>query len=134
MHLMVNRHCDLKICGLAAATVLDSNGKVRPDLPPLWHLSSVCRFYTAPEVLCGDGENRLVSTAIDLWSAGCIVAELISRKPLLRGSSCVDQVRKIVDLLGPPTEEEIGAVAASRQARDYLNTLRRHTRAGGLAE
>jgi serine/threonine protein kinase len=61
----------------------------------------VTLWYRAPEVLLG---SRLYSTAVDVWSMGCIFCELITRTPLLRGDSEIDQLFRIFKLLGTPTE------------------------------
>jgi len=59
-------------------------------------------WYRAPEILLG---KRQYSTSVDLWSAGCIFAEMAMRKPLFAGDSEVDEVLKIFKMLGTPTEE-----------------------------
>lgn len=53
---------------------------------------------------CGAGTAEY-STAIDMWSLGCIMAELLSRKVLFNGQSEIEQVNKIFTLLGTPTDE-----------------------------
>lgn len=59
-------------------------------------------WYRAPDVLMG---CRQYSTSIDLWSAGCIFAEMVSGRPLFPGSSIPDQLQRIFKVLGTPTEE-----------------------------
>lgn len=54
------------------------------------------RFYRSPEVLLG----LPYTSAIDMWSFGCIVAELFIGIPLFPGSSEYNQLRRIVDMLG----------------------------------
>ncbi|KAJ2960642.1 hypothetical protein NQZ79_g4008 [Umbelopsis isabellina] len=62
----------------------------------------VTLWYRAPDVLMG---SRQYSTSIDLWSAGCIFAEMASGRPLFPGSSISDQLQRIFKVLGTPTEE-----------------------------
>ncbi|KAI8145794.1 protein serine/threonine kinase [Fennellomyces sp. T-0311] len=62
----------------------------------------VTLWYRAPDVLMG---SRQYSTSIDLWSAGCIFAEMASGRPLFPGSSIPDQLQRIFKVLGTPTEE-----------------------------
>ncbi|KAI8880977.1 protein serine/threonine kinase, partial [Backusella circina FSU 941] len=62
----------------------------------------VTLWYRAPDVLMG---SRQYSTSIDLWSAGCIFAEMASGRPLFPGSSITDQLQRIFKVLGTPTEE-----------------------------
>ena len=62
----------------------------------------VTRWYRAPELLV---DNQGYSTAIDVWSVGCILAELIIRKPLLPAASEEEQLNMITKLLGNPTSK-----------------------------
>ncbi|KAI5136713.1 cyclin-dependent kinase 2 [Nematocida ausubeli] len=61
----------------------------------------VTLWYRAPELLLG---ARNYSTAIDVWSLGCIIYELIELKPLFPGDSEIDQIYKIFQALGTPNE------------------------------
>lgn len=60
------------------------------------------RWYRAPELLFGAVQY---SSTIDMWSAGCIFAELLTGKPLFPGSSDIDQICLIRDVLGSPSPE-----------------------------
>ncbi|TPX12757.1 uncharacterized protein E0L32_000934 [Thyridium curvatum] len=62
----------------------------------------VTLWYRAPEILLG---GRQYSTGVDMWSVGCIFAEMCTRKPLFPGDSEIDEIFKIFRLLGTPTEE-----------------------------
>ncbi|OXU22572.1 hypothetical protein TSAR_015507 [Trichomalopsis sarcophagae] len=62
----------------------------------------VTRWYRAPELLFG---ARLYGAGIDMWAIGCILAELLLRVPFLPGESDLDQLTKIFQVLGTPTEE-----------------------------
>ncbi|KAI0593552.1 kinase-like domain-containing protein [Biscogniauxia sp. FL1348] len=62
----------------------------------------VTLWYRAPEILLG---GRQYSTGVDMWSVGCIFAEMCTRKPLFPGDSEIDQIFKTFRLLGTPTEE-----------------------------
>ncbi|XP_029009128.1 cyclin-dependent kinase 10 [Betta splendens] len=61
----------------------------------------VTLWYRAPELLLG---SRSQTTALDMWAVGCILAELLAHKPLLPGTSEIQQVDLIVQLLGTPNE------------------------------
>jgi serine/threonine protein kinase len=78
-NLLVNSNCDLKICdfGLARAEIplLQSHSIVLTDY-------ITTRWYRAPEVLLS---WKKYSTAIDMWSVGCIFAELLTREKLFPG-------------------------------------------------
>ncbi|SMQ47164.1 unnamed protein product [Zymoseptoria tritici ST99CH_3D7] len=62
----------------------------------------VTLWYRAPELLLG---TTTYGSAIDMWSVGCIFAELLTKHPLLQGKNEVDQLSKIFELCGIPTEE-----------------------------
>lgn len=58
-------------------------------------------WYRAPDVLLG---SRNYTTSIDLWSIGCIFAEMVSGRPLFPGKNNEDQLLRIFKLLGTPNE------------------------------
>ena len=59
-------------------------------------------WYRSPEVLMG----LSYATPVDIWSCGCIFAELFLRKPLFPGQYEMDQLTKIFDIVGTPSERE----------------------------
>lgn len=61
------------------------------------------RWYRPPELLFG---ARAYSSAVDLWSVGCIFAELMLRVPFLSGESDLDQLKKTWSAMGSPTEDD----------------------------
>ncbi|ORY00175.1 kinase-like domain-containing protein [Clohesyomyces aquaticus] len=63
----------------------------------------VTLWYRAPEILLG---GRQYSTGVDMWSVGCIFAEMCTRKPLFPGDSEIDEIFKIFRILGTPTEQD----------------------------
>lgn len=62
----------------------------------------VTLWYRAPEILLG---GRQYSTGVDMWSIGCIFAEMATRKPLFPGDSEIDEIFKIFRILGTPNED-----------------------------
>nr|POF18346.1 shaggy-related protein kinase kappa [Quercus suber] len=95
--VLVNPHThQLKLCDFGSAKVLV---KGEPNV------SYICsRYYRAPELIFGATEY---TTAIDIWSTGCVMAELLLGQPLFPGESGVDQLVEIIKVLGTPTREEI---------------------------
>lgn len=77
------------------------------------------RWYRAPEVILSWKEY---GKAIDLWSAGCVIAELLSRRPLFPGKNYLHQVDVICALTGTPTEEELSNIP-NEQAANYVRKL-----------
>ncbi|XP_042964002.1 shaggy-related protein kinase NtK-1-like isoform X1 [Carya illinoinensis] len=96
-NLLVNPHNhQLKICDFGSAKML---------VPGEPNISYICsRYYRAPELIFGATEY---TTAIDMWSVGCVLAELLLGQPLFPGESGVDQLVEIIKILGTPTREEI---------------------------
>ncbi|XP_076944809.1 shaggy-related protein kinase epsilon-like isoform X2 [Bidens hawaiensis] len=96
-NLLANPHThQLKLCDFGSAKVLV---KGEPNI------SYICsRYYRAPELIFGATEY---TTAIDVWSVGCVLAELLLGQPLFPGESGVDQLVEIIKVLGTPTREEI---------------------------
>ncbi|XP_022845550.1 shaggy-related protein kinase zeta-like isoform X2 [Olea europaea var. sylvestris] len=86
----------VKICDLGSAKVL-----VKGEA----NISYICsRYYRAPELIFGATEYTM---SIDIWSAGCVLAELLLGQPLFPGENAVDQLVEIIKVLGTPTREEI---------------------------
>merc|ERR1711915_915418 len=72
------------------------------------NVSYICsRYYRAPELIFGSTDY---TTAIDIWSEGCVGAELLLGQPLFPGDSGVDQLVEIIKVLGTPTREEISSM------------------------
>ncbi|XP_052170669.1 shaggy-related protein kinase theta-like [Diospyros lotus] len=96
-NLLVNSHThQLKLCDFGSAKML---------VPGEPNISYICsRYYRAPELIFGATEY---TNAIDMWSVGCVLAELLLGKPLFPGESGVDQLVEIIKILGTPTREEI---------------------------
>jgi len=99
-NLLVNTQSHvLKLCDFGSAKQL-----VRGEP----NISYICsRYYRAPELIFG---ATAYTTAIDVWSVGCVMAELLLGQPLFPGESGVDQLVEIIKVLGTPTREEIQAM------------------------
>lgn len=93
-NLLIDRQGTLKICDFGLARQYGS------PLKTYTH-KVVSLWYRDPVLLLGSGKY---STAVDMWSCGCIMAELLGKVPLFEGCSEVDQLKKIVAVLGSPDE------------------------------
>ncbi|XP_074703036.1 cyclin-dependent kinase 3-like isoform X3 [Strix aluco] len=89
---------------------------------PLSLVKVVTLWYRAPEILLG---CRYYSTAVDIWSIGCIFAEMVTRRALFPGDSQISQLFRIFRTLGTPTEVTWPGVT---QLPDYKGTFPRWTR------
>lgn len=93
-NLLINNKGELKLAdfGLARAFGIPVN-TFSNEVVTLW--------YRAPDVLLG---SRTYNTSIDIWSAGCIMAEMYTGRPLFPGTTNEDQLQKIFRLMGTPSE------------------------------
>uniref|UniRef100_A0A6I8PIQ3 mitogen-activated protein kinase n=1 Tax=Ornithorhynchus anatinus TaxID=9258 RepID=A0A6I8PIQ3_ORNAN len=108
-NLAVNEDCELKILdfGLARQTDSEMTGYV------------VTRWYRAPEVIL----NWMHYTqTVDIWSVGCIMAEMITGKILFKGNDHLDQLTEIMKVTGTPPPEFIQRLQ-SQDAKNYMKTV-----------
>ncbi|KAM6951166.1 LOW QUALITY PROTEIN: mitogen-activated protein kinase 7 [Aplochiton taeniatus] len=115
-NLLVNENCELKIGDFGMARGLSSH----PEESHSFMTEYVAtRWYRAPELMLS---LHHYSLAIDLWSVGCIFAEMLGRKQLFPGKHYVHQLQLILTVLGTPSESVIGAIGAER-VRSYVQSL-----------
>jgi mitogen-activated protein kinase 1/3 len=128
-NVLANKVCDLKICdlGLGRAEVTDeheknnnNNNEKKIELTEY----VITRWYRAPEVILCPSEY---SKAVDIWSIGCIFAELLGRQPLFPGDHYLDQIQKIISVLGTPKEEDLEFIN-KQEAREFLMKLVKRTK------
>jgi len=121
-NLLVTRACELRITDFGLARARPAGKGQNPDEsieePMTEHV--VTRWYRPPELmLCPDG---LYDYAVDMWSVGCIFAELLGRKPLFPGKNFVHQLTLIFDVIGAPRPQEVAHVKSS-QAKRFLDSV-----------
>ena len=87
-NLLVNRNCDLKVCDFGLARIASGvNGEMEKSDPMTEYV--ITRWYRPPELIL----RRSYDCSIDMWSAGCILGELLLRKPVFPGRDYVDQIK-----------------------------------------
>ena len=93
------------------------------------------RWYRAPEIMLSFQsytkaskflrpdrlEAQLIKT-VDVWSVGCILAELLGGRPFFKGRDYVDQLNQILHILGTPNEETLARIGSPR-AQEYVRNL-----------
>ena len=94
-NILYNNKGQVKICDFGLARTYGSPLKEYTQLV-------VTLWYRAPELLLDEG---VYSPAIDVWSMGCIMAELLTRKPLFKGKTELELIDKVFSVLGTPTDE-----------------------------
>ncbi|RWS14987.1 mitogen-activated protein kinase 14-like isoform X4 [Dinothrombium tinctorium] len=108
-NIAVNEDCELKILdfGLARQAEAEMTGYV------------ATRWYRAPEIML----NWMhYNQTVDIWSVGCIMAELITSRTLFPGTDHIDQLLRIMQLCGTPDEELMKKIT-SEEAVNYIKTL-----------
>ncbi|KAE9606517.1 putative protein-serine/threonine kinase CMGC-CDK-CRK7-CDK9 family [Lupinus albus] len=95
-NLLIDNNGNLKIADFGLATVYN------PDKKHALTSRVVTLWYRAPELLLGATDY---GAGIDLWSVGCILAELLVGKPIMPGRTEVEQMHKIFKLCGSPSED-----------------------------
>jgi len=93
-NILVSRDGHVKLADFGLARIYDFSSLLTTVVVTLW--------YRSPEILLG----TTYATPVDIWSCGCILAELYLRKPLFPGQYEIDQLGKIFGILGTPSESE----------------------------
>jgi mitogen-activated protein kinase 1/3 len=87
-NILVNKNCDLKICDLGLARGYENEEDFKTEYNYIYIFRYVVtRWYRAPEVILNASEY---SKAVDIYSVGCILAELLGRTPLFPGENYLD--------------------------------------------
>lgn len=114
-NLLLNANCDLKICDFGLARVAvpeEENAGLLTEYV-------ATRWYRAPEIMLSWKEY---TKAIDVWSVGCILGEILGRKPLFPGRDYMNQLHYIIDILGSPSYEDTEYIINDK-ARAYVRQL-----------
>ncbi|CAL1277724.1 unnamed protein product [Larinioides sclopetarius] len=116
-NLLLNTTCDLKICDFGLARVADP----AYDHTGLLTEYVATRWYRAPEIMLN---SKGYTKSIDIWSVGCILAEMLSNKPIFPGKHYLDQLNHILNIVGSPSQEDMYCII-NEKARTYLQSLPR---------
>ena len=113
-NILINSNCDVKLCDFGLARGGLDTAQSSLDLTDY----VVTRWYRPPELLlmCS------YSAPVDLWSCGCIIAELFNRKAIFPGRDYINQLSLITDTLGVPSTEDT-AFVKSDEATSYMSNL-----------
>eukprot|EP01083_Nonionella_stella_P204604 745742_1 len=120
--LLNGSDCDVKIIDFGLARgVLGTNNIDNPENNKATEY--VCtRWYRSPEVMCSGGRY---DEKMDIWGVGCILAEMILRRPLFPGANYLDQLQQIFDIMGTPKHNNTKWIL-NDQARNWVTKLPKH--------
>ncbi|OMJ66207.1 hypothetical protein SteCoe_37039 [Stentor coeruleus] len=118
-NLLVNANCDLKICDFGLARPVIGDMKVNTSQMTDYVAT---RWYRAPELLL---TYKTYTSAMDVWSVGCIFGELLLRKPLLPGTDANQQLEIIFNLIGTPSAEDIQKIPHPRSREKVMRMQKR---------
>ena len=120
-NLLVTRDCRLRITDFGLARERPTGKGSDPDdmidEPMTEHV--VTRWFRPPELmLCPDG---LYTYAVDMWSCGCILGEMLGRQPMFPGKNFVHQLQLIFEVIGSPQPSQVAHIT-NQQARKFLDS------------
>lgn len=118
-NILVNYNCDVKICDFGLARIHAPHHKYSLLFESKLTEYVATRWYRAPEIML---LQSLYSTAIDIWSVGCIMAEIFLCQPLFPGKDYKHQLMLILQFLGTPRDDQLRSIRLER-AKNYINLL-----------
>ena len=124
-NLLINSNCDLKVCDFGLARIIDTSDNSTDKTADEDNRNSglteyvATRWYRAPEVMLTAAKY---SKAIDIWSVGCILAELFLKRPLFPGRDYRHQLNLIFSFIGTPQGKDLMCIESPR-AREYIMSL-----------
>lgn len=133
-NVLLNRDCELALADFGLARHIAPGASRRSsdagtDRRGQLTKYVVTRWYRAPELLV---QNHRYDSAVDMWSIGCILAELLGAKALFPGKDSLHQLRLIVERLGTPQKDELAQIE-NAQAVQYIHGLNKGAAAAAAA-
>ena len=143
-NILANKNCDLKICdfGLDHGKIKDDDKSVlnlidNPSLPIEYSNNiiyddskrelndrNISRWYRAPEAILSPDDYK---KPVDIWSIGCILAELLGRQPLFPADNNLDELQKIISVLGSPSDNDLEFITDTK-IKNFVNRLAKRTK------
>ncbi|TDH67375.1 hypothetical protein CCR75_001919 [Bremia lactucae] len=108
-NILVNSDCDLKLCDFGLARGIQGMDSGLTEYV-------VTRWYRAPELLLSSKYDK----QMDVWAIGCILAEMLGRRPLFPGHDYLHQLKIIMDVVGSPSEESLDFITNPKAKRFIL--------------
>lgn len=106
-NLLLNSECLLKVADFGLARSVASVQKNDNVSNPVLTDYVATRWYRAPEILLG---STHYTKGVDIWSVGCILGEMFLGKPMFPGTSTMNQLDRILEITGVPSQEDVDAI------------------------
>ncbi|CEP02900.1 Mitogen-activated protein kinase [Plasmodiophora brassicae] len=103
-NVLIDAECHVKLCDFGLARSVKSQEHENNNVLTEYVAT---RWYRAPEILLG---STMYTTAIDMWSLGCILGELLKGTPMFPGTSTMNQIELILEVTDPPSDADIAAI------------------------
>jgi len=108
-NILINSDCHIRVADFGLARSIAALEKMEDEEQVLTEYVAT-RWYRAPEILLA---STKYTKGVDMWSVGCILAELLGGKPIFPGSSTMNQLDKIIEVTGRPTSADIKAMQST---------------------
>jgi mitogen-activated protein kinase 15 len=117
-NLLLNSDCLVKVCDFGLARTMDgATGAFNQRVALTDYVAT--RWYRAPEILMG---SHAYTKAVDTWSIGCVLGEMMLGKPIFPGSSTLNQLERIVEVTGKPDRAGLASMKSS-YAKTMIDSL-----------
>lgn len=115
-NILINSECLIKVADFGLARSVEKSNE---EGDPIMTEYVATRWYRAPEIVLGSNKY---SKAVDVWSVGCILAELLNGRALFPGKSTLNQVELILEVLGKPSYQDISEIE-SENASSIIESI-----------
>ncbi len=116
-NVLLNSECHVKVADFGLARSVHAKNK---ESAPILTEYVATRWYRAPEILLG---STKYTKGVDMWSVGCILAEMYLGKPLFPGTSTLNQIERVLEITGRPSKDDIAGIQ-STQAGAIVDSLK----------
>lgn len=128
-NVLLNSDCAVKMCDFGLARSV-APIVTRGDVNPIMTDYVATRWYRAPEILFGSPNY---TKGVDVWAVGCILAEMMLKRPVFPGTSTLDQLERVIQVTGKPSASDIESIK-SPFAATMLESIRQPERPRSLSD
>jgi len=118
-NLLLNEECLLKVADFGLARSLRALKDGDQEGASVLTDYVATRWYRAPEIILGSNNYTF---AVDMWAVGCIIAEMFIGKPMVPGSSTMNQLERIIEVTGQPSPADVEAIESKFAATMLQST------------